>query len=74
MLQITSYLVSFFMVVKGIEVLQIGLASNRERRGLMITIGVLTLLASVAAAAGLLKIQHDLVAVFSQSIGNNPPL
>ena len=50
MLQILTYLLSFYLVVKGIEVLQIGLASNRENRMGMIVFGGLTLTACVIAA------------------------
>ena len=32
MLQILTYVLCFYLVVKGVEVLQIGLASNRPRR------------------------------------------
>jgi len=50
MLQILTYLLGFYLVVKGVEVLQIGLASNRENRGLLVTIGALTLAACIVAA------------------------
>ncbi len=52
MLQIITYLLAFYLVVKGVEILQIALASSREKRGPMIALGVLTLLACVGAAAG----------------------
>ena len=32
MLQIITYLLSFYLVMKGAEILQIALASNREKR------------------------------------------
>ena len=32
MLQIITYLLGFYLIVKGFEVLQIGLASNRQNR------------------------------------------
>lgn len=36
MLQIITYLLAFYLVVKGIEILQIALASNRDKRGSII--------------------------------------
>ncbi|MFT8612878.1 MAG: hypothetical protein ABF727_09600 [Gluconobacter oxydans] len=47
MLQILTYLLSFYLFIKGIEVLQIGLASGRSNRGWMIFIGVATLCACI---------------------------
>ena len=41
MLQILTYMLAFYLVVKGMEILQIALASNRENRDGIITIGVL---------------------------------
>jgi hypothetical protein len=32
MLQILTYMLAFYLVVKGMEILQIALASNREKR------------------------------------------
>ena len=45
MLQILTYLLAFYLVVKGIEVLQIALASPREKRGGIIVLGSVTLAA-----------------------------
>ena len=50
MLQITTYLLCFYLVVKGIEVLQIALASGRTNRRPMIVLGGATLAACVLAA------------------------
>jgi len=50
MLQIITYLLAFYLIVKGFEILQIGLASNREKRGGIIFFGVLILIACVIAA------------------------
>lgn len=33
MLQIITYLLAFYLVMKGVEILQIGLASSRENTG-----------------------------------------
>jgi len=45
MIQILTYLLSFYLVVKGIETLQIALASNRPERGGLIVFGSMTLVA-----------------------------
>ncbi len=52
MLQIITYLLAFYLVIKGIEVLQIALASSREKRGPLIALGVCTLIACIIAAVG----------------------
>jgi hypothetical protein len=52
MLQIITYLLSVYLVVKGIEVLQIALASSRPSRRGIISIGAFTLAGCVAAAVG----------------------
>ena len=36
MLQIITYLLAFYLVMKGVEILQIGLASSRENTGPLI--------------------------------------
>ena len=51
MLQILTYLLAFYLIVKGVEVLQIALASSRTGRSGPIAIGILTLIGSVMAAA-----------------------
>ena len=57
MLQILTYLLAFYLVIKGIEVLQIGLASNRPKRAGIIVLGSLTLVACIVAAAGFVEMQ-----------------
>jgi uncharacterized membrane protein HdeD (DUF308 family) len=57
MIQILTYMFAFYLVVKGVEILQIALASNRERRGGIITIGVLTLILCIVAAGGFVTMQ-----------------
>lgn len=43
MLQVLTYLIAAHLVVKGFEVLQIALASSREKREGIILIGILVL-------------------------------
>lgn len=39
MLQIMTYMMAFYLVLKGVEILQIGLASNRSSRKGLIVLG-----------------------------------
>lgn len=50
MLQIITYLLCLYLVFKGIEIFQIGLASTRENRTALMYVGVLSLAGSVACA------------------------
>jgi hypothetical protein len=59
MLQIITYLLAFYLVVKGVEILQIALASNREKRGGIIALGALVLIACVFAAGSFVIIQDE---------------
>jgi hypothetical protein len=68
MLQILTYVLAFYLVIKGLEVLQIGLASNRERRGGLIVLGILTLVACVIAAVGFVTMQDLQAQSMSQAM------
>jgi hypothetical protein len=57
MLQILTYLLAFYLIVKGVEVLQIGLASSRQDRSGSIILGVVVLLACLGAAIGFTVMQ-----------------
>jgi len=50
MLQILTYLLAFYLVIKGFEILQIALASSRPDRSGIIVLGVLVLGACIIAA------------------------
>ncbi|QUE76051.1 hypothetical protein [Stutzerimonas stutzeri] len=67
MLQIITYLLAFYLVIKGVEILQIALSSNREKRGGIITLGVLVLLACLMAAGSFVAMQDQQV----QSLSRN---
>ena len=67
MLQILTYLLAVYLVVKGVEVLQIALASNRESRSGIIIIGVGTLTICVVCAVTLAQWQDQQ----AQSISRN---
>jgi hypothetical protein len=57
MLQILTYMFAFYLVVKGVEVLQVGLASSRASRVGPIVLGALTLGACILAAAAFVSMQ-----------------
>ncbi len=59
MLQIITYLLAFYLVVKGVEILQIALASNREKRGGIIALGILVLIACILAAGSFVTMQDE---------------
>lgn len=68
MLQIITYLLSFYLIVKGIEVLQIGLASNRASRKGIVTFGAIVLVACIVAALGFTTMQdHQAMSMGSHS-------
>jgi len=68
MLQILTYLLAFYLVIKGIEILQIALASNREKRGGVIALGVITLVACLLAAASFVTMQDRQAQSLSRSV------
>lgn len=68
MIQILTYLLAFYLVIKGIEILQIALASNREKRGGIILLGVLTLIACVIAAVTFVNMQDQQAMSISPNI------
>ncbi len=59
MLQIITYMLAFYLVIKGCEVLMTALASNRANRAGLIAFGVLALGACVIAAIGFVSWQDD---------------
>jgi hypothetical protein len=66
MLQILTYLLSFYLVIKGLEVLQIGLTSNRANRTGPIVLGALVLVACIIAAVGFSTMQDHQAMSMSQ--------
>lgn len=50
MLQIITYLLCVYLVIKGVEILQIAIMGSRESRPLGITIGVISLVVCIGAA------------------------
>jgi hypothetical protein len=72
MLQILTYLLCFYLVVKGLEVLQIALASSRPNRTPLIILGALTLVACIIAAFVFVGLQ-DSQAVSSAGAASSSP-
>ena len=74
MLQIITYLLCFYLVVKGLEVLQIGLASNRPNRAGPVTFGVCVLIACMVAAGAFITKQDEQAGSLSRSMDNMPSM
>lgn len=68
MLQILTYLLAFYLIIKGIEVLQIGLASNREKRTAMIVLGIVVLVACILAAGFFVTMQDNQATSLSHQV------
>jgi len=73
MLQIITYLLAFYLVVKGVEILQIALASGREKRGGIIGLGVFMLAACILAAIGFVLMQDAQASSISSSMSSSLP-
>ncbi|HXR91085.1 MAG TPA: hypothetical protein VN750_12500 [Steroidobacteraceae bacterium] len=71
MLQILTYLLSFYLVIKGVEILQIALASTREKRAGIITFGAIVLFACIIAAIAFSTAQDNQAQSMSR-IGSLP--
>lgn len=67
MLQIITYLLAFYLVIKGVEILQIALASNRESRGGIIAFGALVLIVCIGAAFYFVNMQDQQAQSLSRS-------
>lgn len=72
MLQIITYLLAFYLVVKGVEILQIALASNRQDRNWIVAIGFLALLACIVAAGAFVVMQDEQARSLSRTMGELP--
>jgi hypothetical protein len=72
MIQILTYLLAFYLVIKGVEVLQIGLASARPSRVPVIITGGLTLVACILAAFAFTVMQDAQAAGLSAAMPSVP--
>jgi hypothetical protein len=57
MLQIITYMLAFYFVLKGVEILQIALASDREKRGGIVALGAIVLVVCIVAGFGFASLQ-----------------
>jgi hypothetical protein len=69
MLQILTYLLAFYLVVKGFEVLQIALASPRPDRTGILILGFVILAVCILAAGSFVAMQDHQAA----SVGTHSP-
>lgn len=73
MIQIITYMMAFYLVLKGVEILQIGLASGRPSRKGLVILGSLTLVACVLAAFAFVAMQDEqansIASSMSSSVG-----
>jgi hypothetical protein len=59
MLQVLTYIFAFYLIIKGVQVLQIALSSNRiERRGIIV-LGAVTLLFCILGAGVFVYMQEE---------------
>ena len=66
MLQILTYMLAFYFVLKGIEILMIAAASKREDRRMMFLVGALTLVSCCCAGLGFAFLQDRQAESISQ--------
>ena len=59
MIQILTYLLAFYLVLKGIEILQIALASGRPNRGGIVLFAAFVLVACILAAFSFVYMQDQ---------------
>ena len=72
MLQIITYLLAFYLVIKGLEVLQIGLASSRPDRAKLVAFGAIVLAICILAAFGFVAMQDSQATSMSRGSGLTP--
>lgn len=70
MLQIITWVLCFYLVLKGVEILQIALASNRENRTGMIIWALIVLGVCVLAAGAFITLQDQQASSLSQNFTN----
>jgi len=72
MLQIITYLLGVYLIMKGAEILQIALASPRENRTGIIAFGIICLLVSIGAALTFITLQDQQASSVSSSMPTLP--
>jgi hypothetical protein len=74
MLQIITYVLCFYLVIKGIEILQIGIASSRSSRAGPISLGACALIACIVAAGAFVAMQDEQAFSLSRAMDGQLPL
>ena len=59
MIQIITYLLAFYLIIKRLEILIISLAASGERRGGIILLAIFVLIACIIAACGFVFLQEQ---------------
>jgi len=72
MIQIITYLLAFYLIMKGVEVLQIALSSSRANRGGIILIGTFALIVSIGAAGVFVTMQDEQAKSLSRTTSQFP--
>jgi len=72
MLQILTYMFAFYLVLKALEILQVGVASSRENRSGMIMWGCILVLICVAAAFVFVAQQDSMAGRISAGMSHMP--
>ena len=72
MLQIITYVLAFYLVMKGVEILQIALASPRQDRAGIVAIGLIALVACIVGAAVFVNWQDQQASALSASMSSMP--
>lgn len=72
MLQILTYLLGFYLIMKGVEILQIGLTSARANRTGPIILGVVALAACLLMAIVFISMQDIQAGSLSNAMPSMP--
>lgn len=67
LLQYATYLIAIYLILKGIEILQIALASNREKRRGIISFGLIVLLACTVISVIIVFKIHEITSDVNSS-------
>lgn len=71
MIQILTYLLAFYLVVKGVEIFQIAWSSNREKRGPQMILGVVMIIICIAGAGLFVMMQDEQATGLSRDVSSS---
>jgi hypothetical protein len=72
MLQIITYLLAFYLIMKAVGILQIALASGLDTKVGVVTLGVLSPIACIVVAVAIVTLQEQQARSLSQAMSNGP--